>query len=79
MFSKNDVTPLKMALSKYYNNYFEIIGEKTQLSRPTISKFFNAKKVKPDNALKIYDVCIDLLLEKERDIKELQQKIKELT
>ncbi len=79
MFSKNDITPLRIKLSKYYNNYFTIISEKTELSRPTISKFFNNKKIKPTNALKIVNACIDLLQEKERNISLIQEKIKDVT
>lgn len=79
MFSKTDVAPLKMQLSKYYKDYYTIISKKTHLSRPTISKFFNAKKLKPENAMKIYDTCIALLEEKRAAIRAYQEKIKELT
>jgi hypothetical protein len=79
MFNKNEIRPLKTSLSKYYENYFEIIGKKTDLSRPTISKFFNGRKVRPQNAMKIFNVCVQLITEKEEDIKRLQQKIKEMT
>lgn len=79
MLSKKDVTLLKMQLSKYYKDYYVIISKKTHLSRPTISKFFNAKKLKPENAMKIYSTCIALLEEKKEVIRVYQEKIKELT
>lgn len=79
MLSKKDVTLLKMQLSKYYKDYYAIISKKTHLSRPTISKFFNAKKLKPENAMKIYTICIALLEEKKEAIRAYQEKIKELT
>lgn len=79
MLSKEDVTPLKMQLSIYYKDYPAIISKKTRLSRPTISKFFNGKKLKPENSKKIYDTCIELLEENKKAIRTYQKKIKELT
>ncbi|MEM9885626.1 MAG: hypothetical protein AAF849_07020 [Bacteroidota bacterium] len=78
MYTKSELTQLRRALAKYDQNYYESIGIKTDLSRTTISKFFNGKRVKPKNALKIFSTSIDLIREKRQDFGDLLEIIKRL-
>ena len=63
MFDKPDVELLKNQLAKSFDNYIEKVVAKTNLSRPTISKFFNYQKIRPVNAAMIYDAGLELIQE----------------
>ncbi|MDH5381964.1 MAG: hypothetical protein OEW75_13995, partial [Cyclobacteriaceae bacterium] len=63
MFNKSDVELLKNQLAKTFDNYIEKVVAKTNLSRPTISKFFNFQKIRPVNAAMIYDAGLELIQE----------------
>ena len=63
MFKKQDVELIKNQLAKLFDNYIEKVVAKTNLSRPTVSKFFNFQKVRPVNAAMIYDAGLELIQE----------------
>jgi hypothetical protein len=58
------------------NNYVTLLARKTNLSRATVSKFFNEGKVKSDNAEKIFDAALELIRQKE-EIQENRQKLEQ--
>ncbi|MEM9847414.1 MAG: hypothetical protein AAF847_05960 [Bacteroidota bacterium] len=78
MFTKNELAQLRRALAKYTKNSYESISIKTDLSRTTISKFFNGKPVKSENALKIFSTTVDLIREGRQDFEDMQQTIRTL-
>ena len=49
----------------FTTNYVTILARKTQLSRATVTKFFNEEKIRSENHEKIYDAALDLILSKE--------------
>ncbi|MEO9870398.1 MAG: hypothetical protein ABJQ69_03785 [Ekhidna sp.] len=63
MFTHHDVELLKKALSERYSNFIQIIVDQSGLTRNTVSKFFNFKKVRPSNQEIIYTLGKNLLEE----------------
>lgn len=63
MFTPEDVELLKKALSGRYSNFIGLIVNKSGLTRPTVSKFFNNRKIKPSNQELIYNTGKNLLEE----------------
>lgn len=55
------------------------IIDKTKLSRPTVSKFFNYQKIRPENAIKIYDEALKLLQKKTNEHQSRIAKAEKLT
>ena len=78
MFSKKEVSQLKSQLSIYHSDYIKKIIDETNLSRPTISKFFNHKEIKPDTQLMIYESSVKMIKEKKEELKKLSQSLKEI-
>lgn len=61
-----------------FNNYVTLLARKTQLSRATVSKFFNDQKIRSDNEEKIVEAALELILQKEEKqehIEKLSQKL----
>ncbi len=63
MFTKQDIDLLSNQLAKLSDNYIGAVAAKTNLSRPTVSKFFNLQKIKAANTTKIYDAGLELIKE----------------
>lgn len=61
-----------------YDSPVKEIMERTELSRPTVSKFFNLEKVRPSSEETIYELCLDLIEEKEVKRKALVARSKEI-
>ncbi len=61
-----------------YDSPVKEIIERTELSRPTVAKFFNLEKVRPSSEEAIYELCLDLIQEKEAKRKALIARSKEL-
>lgn len=59
-------------------NYVTILTRKTELSRATVSKFFNEEKIKPENHEKIYDAALELIHSKEQMEQKREKLIHEL-
>lgn len=63
MFTPHDVELLKTALSARYSNFMQLIVDQSGLTRNTVSKFFNNRKIKPSNQELIYVTGKNLLEE----------------
>ena len=61
MFKKSEIDHLKHLLSKE-SSYMKRIADMTHLGRTTIHKFFTYETIRSDNAEKIYDAALDLIL-----------------
>lgn len=53
-------------MEKLYDSPITILTEKSNLSRPTVSKFFNSQTIKPSSVEILYELCLDLIEAKEQ-------------
>ncbi len=63
MIEKNEIEILKIQLAKLFENYVSKVANKANLSRPTVSKFFNFQKIKVENKIAIYDAGLEIIEE----------------
>ena len=78
MFTQEDIELLKSQLRDCYSNYIEMLVEKTGLTRPTISKFFNNKNVRPSTKELIYKTGFSLISQKRDEEKSLTRDLRRI-
>lgn len=59
--STADISAVREQLSMLCGNYVTMLSRKTELSRATVSKFFNDQKIKSENGERIYDAALELI------------------
>jgi|TARA_R110002049_G_scaffold113040_2_gene263032 hypothetical protein len=69
MYLQEDVKMIIQKMEKLFDSPVGIISKKTGISRPTVSKFFNQQTLKPSSTETIYELCLDLIEEKEKQRK----------
>ena len=65
MYLQADIKILVENMEKFYDNPVSMLAKKTGLSRPTVSKFFNFQAIKPSSTEIIYELCLDLIEQKQ--------------
>ena len=65
MYLTEDIKKEVLRMEKLYDSPVNVIKSKTQLSRPTITKFFRLQSIRPSSVEIIYELCLDLIEEKE--------------
>ncbi|GAL74655.1 hypothetical protein JCM19275_3510 [Nonlabens ulvanivorans] len=66
MYLTEDIKKVVRRMEKLYDSPVNVIKSKTQLSRPpTITKFFRLQSIRPSSVEIIYELCLDLIEEKE--------------
>lgn len=65
MYLTEDIKKVVLRMEKLYDSPVNVIKSKTQLSRPTITKFFRLQSIRPSSVEIIYELCLDLIEEKE--------------
>lgn len=63
MIDENEIVQLKNRLAEHHHDYKSKLVKITALSRPTVIKFFQLKKIRAENAALIFDAGLDLLEE----------------
>jgi hypothetical protein len=65
MCLQEDIPMITKKMEALFDSPVGIISKLTGISRPTVSKFFNQKALKPSSREIIYEQCLDLIEEKE--------------
>ncbi len=63
MIDEEDIRQLKTQLERRVESYVSRVAAKADMSRATVSKFFNFKPIRSFNAHKIFDAGLELLTE----------------
>lgn len=66
MYLQSEIKTVLLKMEKLYDSPIAILTEKSNLSRPTVSKFFNSQTIKPSSVEIIYELCLDLIESKEQ-------------
>lgn len=66
MYLQEEIRAITNKMAKLYDNPIAVITKNSGLSRPTVSKFYNLHPLKPSSIEKLYDVCLELIEEKEK-------------
>lgn len=64
MYAKEEIQRIEQELDKLYDDRIGRVAQESGRSRPTVSKFFKAQKIRPSNAEEIYRTCISLIEQK---------------
>ncbi len=78
MFDKKEVEMLKNQLVKLFDNYISRVAKKSNISRPTVYKFFDFQKIRTENAAIIYDAALELIEEHTNKQQSRSKKAREL-
>ncbi len=65
MYLNVEMSQIIQKMRELYDNPISILTNKSGLSRPTVSKFFNENQIKPSNTAKLYHLCLECVKEKE--------------
>lgn len=65
MYQKEQIQMIAKKMYNIFDAPISLVVEKTKISRPTVSKFFKLKEIKPSKVEIIYDTCLALLEEKD--------------
>jgi len=74
MYLQEDVKMIIQKMEKLFDSPIGLISKKTGISRPTVSKFFNQQSIKPSSTEIIYELCLDLIEEKEKQRKRTHER-----
>ena len=66
MYLQSEIKTVLLKMEKLYDSPIAILTEKSNLSRPTVSKFFNSQTIKPSSVELLYELCLDLIEAKEQ-------------
>jgi len=66
MYLQSEIKTVLLKMEKLYDSPITILTEKSNLSRPTVSKFFNSQTIKPSSVEILYELCLDLIEAKEQ-------------
>ena len=61
MYLQSEIKTVLLKMEKLYDSPITILTEKSNLSRPTVSKFFNSQTIKPSSVEILYELCLDLI------------------
>jgi hypothetical protein len=74
MYLTEDIKKVVLRMEKLYDSPVNIINSKTRLSRPTVTKFFRHQSIRPSSVEIIYELCLDLIEEKEKKISSIKKR-----
>jgi hypothetical protein len=61
MYQPDEIKAITRKMHKYFDNPITLVTEESGKSRPTVSKFFNRKEIRPSSEELIYEACLTLL------------------
>lgn len=65
MFQSEEIREITKKMNKLFDSPIAQVVKRSGKSRPTVSKFFNHQPIRPSGSELIYDVCLELIEEKE--------------
>ncbi len=78
MYLTENIKKVVLRMEKLYDSPINVISDKTQLSRPTINKFFKLQPIRPSSIETIYELCLDLIEEKEQKRTDNKKRVEQL-
>jgi hypothetical protein len=75
VFTKEEIEELRNQLPPRYR---ELISEKTNISIPTIARFFAGSKIRENNAEAIYDAALEVIEEHQNRASYRKKKLRSL-
>lgn len=75
MFTQQEIEELRNQLPPRYR---ELINEKTNISIPTIARFFACSKIRENNAESIYDAALEVIEEHQNRASYRKRKLRAL-
>ncbi|TGV03659.1 hypothetical protein EM932_06020 [Flavivirga rizhaonensis] len=65
MYQLEEIRQITTKMYLLFDDPIAQVAKQSGKSRPTVSKFFNLKAIRPSSAEHIYDACLKLVEEKE--------------
>ncbi len=65
MYQPEEIKNVTRKMIKLFDYPVSILAKESGLSRPTVSKFFNRKEIRPSSVELLFDLCIELIEAKE--------------
>ena len=65
MYQTEEIKTITRKMIKLFDSPVSLVATESGLSRPTVSKFFNRKSIRPSSQELLYDVCLELIEKKE--------------
>lgn len=78
MYQVQDVRKVIKRMEALFDSPVTTLKDKTELSRPTISKFFKLQPIRPSSVELLYELCLDLIEEKEKKRTSLKKRTDQL-
>ena len=66
MYLQSEIKTVLLKMEKLYDSPITVLTKTSNLSRPTVSKFFNSQTIKPSSVEILYELCLDLIEAKEQ-------------
>lgn len=79
MYQLEEIENVTSKMISLFDYPVALLTEESGLSRPTVSKFFNNKWIKPSSAELLYDLCLQKIKEKGEKRKSNLEKEKKFT
>ncbi|WP_452222171.1 hypothetical protein [Lacinutrix salivirga] len=79
MYQPDEIKAITRKMHKYFDNPIALVAQESGKSRPTVSKFFNRKEIRPSSEELIYEACLTLLESKHEKTLRNSKKGKVLT
>ena len=65
MYQTEEIKTIATKMNRLFDSPIALVAEKSKLSKPTVSKFFNGKSIRPSSTELPYDICLEFIEEKE--------------
>lgn len=79
MYQPDEIKAITKKMHKLFDNPIALVAEESGKSRPTVSKFFNRKEIRPSSEELIYEACLTLIEQKQQTTSRNSKKGKVLT
>lgn len=74
MYLREEIRAITSKMEQLYDSPIATLTARSGMSRPTVSKFFNLHPVKPSSTEKLYELCFELIAEKDEKRKAILKK-----
>ena len=79
MYQEEEIKNVTKKMINLFDYPVSVLIKESGLSRPTVSKFFNIKEIRPSSVELLYDLCLELIQVKEKKRSLNIEKEKKLT
>ncbi len=79
MYQPDEIKAITKKMHKLFDNPIALVAKESGKSRPTVSKFFNRKEIRPSSEELVYEACLVLIEKKQEQTNRNSKKGKVLT